>query len=768
MQRKVSPLHESSYRGFIDLVQMLIDKGAAIDATDKDGWTPLHAACRQGNIDVVLLLVKANANIGSRSRAGKLPREYAVDQGCTRIVELLDAVSTGRDRERGSTSEELNAYFDSLLGSFSTASPAAGELPAAAKQHKGTTGPQLRPQQAPGSGAGTPRPGAHVAPKNQQLLSDIQRMIQNDATLKDVVWSGLAGVDAAVLCSLADALPANSCVRRLDFTGIKAMNDVIATRIGASVPYCAVQTIILDGTSASKPKQLDLHRLCLMNEVRQVAANHPELTAINWNGRNADDVTVSALANALQGNHRIVTVDLSYNLDVHDRSIRRVADVVSKSAVQQVRMVGTGVTANTTAEVQHLCAMSNVSLITVEGTTAMTALPDMQSLSLGSPVELNAAPKPLRSPFAVEPAVSSSPLIPQSHPADRSPPPSQLSQPATAQSFTQPVAALQPAVGAIGVHSTKGGPAKANSRLFGWVSAASNDRTSPNSSGGGDGGGNGGGDGDSSGDSATAANLWMPDLALQPSLTSPTDPAPWASGTVNGVAIEGGGGAAFGALSLGPTAEAELKQGRTSSSLTDKLDADWPVASGIGQQQSSSLPPEQLSTLAQQQAWEQQQQRRKQLVQDPQPSPTQAQHQQQAQFGTSQFQHNPDSGFQHQPQQTFPQQQPTAATAPAPIPYQAPNRRQQQPKYHTQQQGQQQPQPQPQPQPQYPRHQQPQELHPQHQAGQQRYRQRQQQQQQQRQQQQGQQRQPVQAWGNPSGGGFARGGATGGTGGSGR
>ena len=43
-----------------------------------------------------------------------------------------------------------------------------------------------------------------------------------------------------------------------------------------------------------------------------------------------------------------------------------------------------------------------------------------------------------------------------------------------------------------------------------------------------------------------------------------------------------------------------------------------------------------------------------------------------------------------------------------------------------------------------------------------------QQQQQQRQQQQGQQRQPVQAWGNPSGGGFARGGATGGTGGSGR
>ena len=43
LQRKVSPLHESAYRGFIDLVELLIHKGAAINATDKVGDTYIRA-----------------------------------------------------------------------------------------------------------------------------------------------------------------------------------------------------------------------------------------------------------------------------------------------------------------------------------------------------------------------------------------------------------------------------------------------------------------------------------------------------------------------------------------------------------------------------------------------------------------------------------------------------------------------------------------------------------------------------------------------------
>ena len=83
VQRKVSPLHESAYRGFVDLVQLLIEKGAAIDATDKDGWTPLHAACRQGNTNVVLLLVNAKASIVCRSRVRPTTHNFTQPDGGT-------------------------------------------------------------------------------------------------------------------------------------------------------------------------------------------------------------------------------------------------------------------------------------------------------------------------------------------------------------------------------------------------------------------------------------------------------------------------------------------------------------------------------------------------------------------------------------------------------------------------------------------------------------------------------------------------------------
>ena len=66
-----------------DLVQLLIEKGAAIDATDKDGWTPLHAACRQGNTNVVLLLVNAKASIVCRSRVRPAPHNFTQSDGAT-------------------------------------------------------------------------------------------------------------------------------------------------------------------------------------------------------------------------------------------------------------------------------------------------------------------------------------------------------------------------------------------------------------------------------------------------------------------------------------------------------------------------------------------------------------------------------------------------------------------------------------------------------------------------------------------------------------
>ncbi len=653
LQRKVSPLHESSYRGYIKLVKLLLDEGAAVDATDKDGWTPLHAACRQGNIDIVLLLIEANANTGHRSRAGKLPRDYAVDQGCTRIVELLDTVSAGGD-----------------LRLFSASASARD---------------------------GTSESKANAGPTSQhQTLADIQRMMQNDPSLTEVVWSGLTGVDTGVLCSLADALPANSCVRRLDFTGVKAMNDTAAARIGASVPYCVVNSIKLDGTAVSHGKQLDLHRLCLMNEVREVAANQTQRTEINWKGRYADDGTLSALANALQGNHHVSLLDLSNNPDLHDRSIRRIVDVLSKSAVQKLRIIGTGITSDVVSEVVHLCALANVTVVVAEDPTT-TALPNMQALSLESPV----ASKSLLEPsFGVRPG--SPPMNQHRQPIDYSPAVSQPSQPIGTGSFEQPATISKPEVGAIGETAA---PIKANSRLFGWVSAPANVQVN--------------------GDSPDqAANMWMPDLGLNPSLMSAPTHDLWEQSSSGSASMGGSGGSAFGALALDSTATSQVQQAPYSNIPLNGMptNTNWPVKS-VGppyhhhhqQQQSQNFS-------AAGQAWEHQQQRLKHLEEG---SHVQQQYQQQL-----------------QPQRYESQAHlPAAGPGSQAIPSHATSQHHQQPQSQQQQQQQQQ--------------QQSQQYRPQHQAGQQRYHQRMQQQQQ-RQQQQQQRHIPVRAWENTDAGHVSR------------
>lgn len=43
-----TPLHRASYSGHVDIVKLLIDRGANIRAKTIDGWQPLHSACRWG------------------------------------------------------------------------------------------------------------------------------------------------------------------------------------------------------------------------------------------------------------------------------------------------------------------------------------------------------------------------------------------------------------------------------------------------------------------------------------------------------------------------------------------------------------------------------------------------------------------------------------------------------------------------------------------------------------------------------------------------
>lgn len=68
-------------------IEMLVDAGAVINATNKNGWTALHWAVRGNHLNVVEFLLNKNANINAQAR-------YNDDEeGFTGFTPLYDAVS---------------------------------------------------------------------------------------------------------------------------------------------------------------------------------------------------------------------------------------------------------------------------------------------------------------------------------------------------------------------------------------------------------------------------------------------------------------------------------------------------------------------------------------------------------------------------------------------------------------------------------------------------------------------------------------------------
>jgi len=76
--------------GSIDMVRLLLDWGAEVDAATGQGWnpTPLIYACAQGNEETARLLVGKGANVNHLAD-GHRPLEYAVANGFTGLVNVL-------------------------------------------------------------------------------------------------------------------------------------------------------------------------------------------------------------------------------------------------------------------------------------------------------------------------------------------------------------------------------------------------------------------------------------------------------------------------------------------------------------------------------------------------------------------------------------------------------------------------------------------------------------------------------------------------------
>jgi hypothetical protein len=72
-----------------EVIELLLEAGADVNATQAGGFTPLHQAASAGKLEIVRLLLKSGALREARCDQGKLPGDYARERGHAAVAELL-------------------------------------------------------------------------------------------------------------------------------------------------------------------------------------------------------------------------------------------------------------------------------------------------------------------------------------------------------------------------------------------------------------------------------------------------------------------------------------------------------------------------------------------------------------------------------------------------------------------------------------------------------------------------------------------------------
>jgi len=83
------PIHAAAARRGARMVKLLLDHGADPNARQSGGWTPLHQAADNGDVLMVKLLLQRGADPSAERDDGQTARAIAESKGFTEIAELL-------------------------------------------------------------------------------------------------------------------------------------------------------------------------------------------------------------------------------------------------------------------------------------------------------------------------------------------------------------------------------------------------------------------------------------------------------------------------------------------------------------------------------------------------------------------------------------------------------------------------------------------------------------------------------------------------------
>lgn len=83
------PLHSAAAGAHAKIVELLLEAGAPVYATDAAEYTALHSAAQNGDLDSIRVLMAYKAHAGWAAADGKTPIDIAREHGHTEAAKLL-------------------------------------------------------------------------------------------------------------------------------------------------------------------------------------------------------------------------------------------------------------------------------------------------------------------------------------------------------------------------------------------------------------------------------------------------------------------------------------------------------------------------------------------------------------------------------------------------------------------------------------------------------------------------------------------------------